>query len=445
MNPASTAVSDTPPPFHPASSPDYIPPEQLRGLQSQRLRRVVSQVHECVSLYRQRMNKHGLTPAEIRAVDDIHKLPFTSKKDLVDTYPFGMFAVPIQQVSHLYPPSGNAGKPTVVASTRSDLEVWGEVIVRSLASCGIQRGDIIQNACGYNLFTDGLGLQYGASTLGATVIPVSGGDTEHQIMAMKDFGVSAICCTPSYFLYLAQRAEKMGVDLRELPLRAVVLMAQSWSEAIRRRIEESAAVKAYDIYGLSEIIGQGVGSECSYQNGLHILEDHFYPEIIDPDSGDPLPDGEEGELVLTTLSKQAMPMIRYRTQEQAAIIADPCECGRTMRRIRRVARGDEMFIFQGVNVSPSQIEAALLAVESELPNHQIVLSQEKGIDQVEVRIEVTPRIFSDQVGSMETLQRKLAEEIEHFLGVRIPVRFVEPNTIERSQGKTKRVVDKRNS
>ena len=445
MNPASTASSDMPAPFHPASSPDYIPPEQLRGLQSQRLRRVVSQVYECVTLYRQRMNKLGLTPAEIRVVDDIPKLPFTAKKDLVDTYPFGMFAVPIQQVAHLHPPSGTTGKPTVVASTSRDLEVWAEVIVRSLASCGIQRGDIVQNACGYNLFTDGLGLQYGASTLGATVIPVSGGDTEHQIMAMKDFGVSAICCTPSYFLYLAQRAEKMGVDLRELPLRAVALVAESWSEAVRRRIEESAAVKAYDIYGLSEIIGPGVGCECSYQNGLHILEDHFYPEIVDADSGDPLPDGEEGELVLTTLSKEAMPMIRYRTQEQAAIISGPCECGRTMRRIRRVAHGGEMFIFQGVNVSRSQIEAALLAVESELPNYQIVLAQEKGIDRVEVRIEVTPRIFSDQVGAMETLQSKLVDEIEHSLGVRIPVRFVEPNTIERSQGKTPRVIDKRSS
>jgi phenylacetate-CoA ligase len=445
MNPASRVVSDTPAPFHPASSPDYIPREQLRGLQSQRLRRVVSQVHECVALYRQRMNKHGLAPADIRDIDDLARLPFTLKKDLVDAYPFGMFAVPIQQVAHLHPPSGVTGKPMVVASTRRDLEVWAEVIVRSLASCGIQRGDIIQNACGYNLFTDGLGLQYGASTLGATVIPVSGGDTEHQIMAIKDFGVSAICCTPSYFLYLAQRAEKMGVDLRELPLRAVALVAESWCEAIRRRIEESAAVKAYDVYGLSEIIGPGVGAECSCQNGLHILEDHFFPEIVDPDSGDLLSDGEEGELVLTTLSKEAMPMIRYRTQERAAIIPEACECGRTMRRIRRGGHSDDMFVFQDVNVFPSQIEAALLAVESELPSYQIVLAQEKGIDLVEVRIEVTPRIFSDQVGAMETLQNKLVQEIEHSLGIRIPVRFVEPNTIERSQGKAKRVVDKRGS
>ena len=442
MTPAAT---DIPAPFHPASSPDYIPREQLQELQSRRLRRVVSQAHECISLYRQRMSKHGLTPAEIRGVDDLQKLPFTTKKDLVETYPLGMFAVPIQQVVHLHPPSGTTGKPTVVASTKRDLEVWAEVVVRSLASCGIQRGDIIQNACGYNLFTDGLGLQHGAETLGATVIPVSGGDTEHQIMVMKDFGVSAICCTPSYFLYLAERAEKMGVDLRELPLRAVALVAEPWCEAMRRRIEDSAAIKAYSIYGLAEIIGTGVGAECSYQDGLHILEDHFYPEIIDPETCDPLPDGEEGELVLTTLSKEAMPMIRYRTQDFAAMIAEPCQCGRTMRRIRRVGHGGEMFVFQGVNVFPSQIEAALLAVESTLPGYQIVLTQEKGIDQVEVRIEVTPRIFSDQVGSMETLRNKLSQEIEHSLGVRIPVRFVEPNTIERSQGEAKRVIDKRSS
>ncbi len=442
MNPASTAVSDTPAPFHPASSPDYVPREQLRSLQSQRLRQVVAEAHEHVPLVRQRMNKLGVTPADIRGIDDLAKLPLSVKADLSDTYPCGMFAVPLQQVAALYTPSGTTGKPVVVALTRRDLEVWTEVIVRSLSSCGIHQGDIIQNACGYNLFTDGLGLHYGAETLGATVIPISGGDTDHQIMIMKDFGVSAICSTPSYFLYLVERAEKMGVDLRELPLRAVVLVAGPWSEAMRRRIEELAGIKAYDIYGLPEIIGPGIGAECCHQNGLHIFEDHFYPEIVDPESGQPLAEGQEGELLLTTLSKEAMPMIRYRTPDLAAIIAEPCPCGRTMRRIRRIARrSDDVFVIQGVNVFPSQIEAALLAVEGPLPKYQIVLTQEKGLDQAEVQIEVTAQIFSDQIRAMETLQSKLAAEIERTVGIGVPVRLVEPHTIERGGGK--RVIDKR--
>lgn len=444
MDPASAAAKETPAPFHPSSSPDYIPREQLRTLQSQRLRQVVAQAYEHVSLYRQRMHKHGLTPAEIHGMDDVRKLPFTLKTDLGDTYPLGMFAVPIQQIVRLHPPSGATGKPMVVAYTRRDLEVWTELLVRSLACCGIHQGDVIQNACGYSLFSDGLGLHQAAESLGATVIPVCGGDTDHQIMAMKDFGVSAICSTPSYFLHLVERAEKIGVDLRELPLRAVALVAGPWSEAMRRRIEESAGIKAYDIYGLPEMIGPGIGAECHCQNGLHVFEDHFYPEIIDPDSGDPLPEGEEGELVLTSLSKEAMPMIRYRTPDVAAIIADPCQCGRTVRRIRRIGRqGGETFVVQGVTVFPSQIEAALLAVEGTLPDYQIVLTQREGLDQVEVQIEVTPQVFSDQIGAMERLQSRLGDEIQHSLGIRLPVRLVEPHSIERSGGKGKRVIDKR--
>jgi len=444
MDLASTTAKEMPARFHPASSPDYIPREQLRTLQSQRLRQVVAQAYEHVSLYRQRMHKHGLTPAEIHGIDDVHKLPFTVKTDLGDTYPLGMFAVPVQQIVRLHPPSGATGKPMVVAYTRRDLEVWTELLVRSLACCGIHQGDVIQNACGYNLFTDGLGLHHAAESLGATVIPVSGGDTDHQIMAMKDFGVSAICSTPSYFLHVVERADKIGVDLRELPLRAVALVAGPWSEAMRRRIEESAGIKAYDIYGLPEMIGPGIGAECYCQNGLHVFEDHFYPEIIDPNSGNPLPDGEEGELVLTSLSKEAMPMIRYRTPDLAAIIAEPCQCGRTVRRIRRMGRqGGETFVVQGVTVFPSQIEAALLAVEGTLPDYQIVLDQQEGLDQVEVQIEVTPQVFSDQIGAMERLQTKLGDEIEYSLGIRLPVRLVEPHSIERSGGKGKRVIDKR--
>jgi len=446
MNTASIGAQDTPASFHPASSPDYVPREQLRGLQSQRLRQVVSRAYEHVSFYRRRMNKHGLVPAEIRGVDDIHKLPFTGRADLGDTYPVGMFAVPMQQVAALHPPSGATGKPIIVAYTRRDLEVWTELVVRCLASCGVHQGDVIQNACGYNLFTDALGLHYGAEALRATVIPISGGDTDHHIMVMKDFGVSAICCTPSYLLYLIQRAEKIGVDLRELPLRAVVLVAGPWSEALRRRIEESAGIKAYDVYGLPEIIGPGIGAECCHQEGLHIFEDHFYPEIVDPDSGAPLADGEEGELVLTTLSQQAMPLIRYRTPEAAAILPEPCPCGRTMRLLRRTeCPSDEMFAIQGVAVSVAQIEAALLAAQGRSPDFQVVLTRENGLDQAEVQIAVTPQIFSDQVGAMERLTSKLAGQIEHALGIRVPVRLVEPHTIERGRGQRKRLIDKRGS
>jgi len=444
MNPATVAVSDTPAPFQPASSLDYLPRQQLRLLQSQRLRQVVGQAYEHVSLYRQRMNKHALTPAQIRGVDDIGKLPFTAKADLRDTYPFGLFAVPLQQVVRLHPPSGATGKPTVVAYTRRDLDVWHEVIVRCLAACGIGAGDVIQNAWSYHLFSDGLGLHEAAETLRATVIPVSGGDTDHQIALMKDFGVTAICSTPSYFLHLVERAEKIGVDLCELPLRAGVFVGDPWSEAMRRRIEQSTGIKAYDIYGLSEIIGPGVGVECCHQNGLHLFEDHFFPEVVDPQTGDPLPDGQEGELVLTTLSKEAMPLIRFRTQEQTAVIAEPCPCGRTLRRIQRIGwQSEDMFVIQGVKVSPAQIEAVLLAVEGALPNYQLVLTQEEGLDQVEMRIAVTPQIFRDQVGALESVQSRLAQEIERTLGIRVPVRFVEPHAIEPGRGKARRVVDKR--
>jgi phenylacetate-CoA ligase len=332
-----------------------------------------------------------------------------------------------------------------VGATRGDLERWAEVIVRSLASCGIHRGDVIQNACGYNLFSDGLGLHYGAEALGATVIPVSGGDTDHQIMVMKDFGVSAICSTPSYCLHLLDRAEKLGVDLRDLPLRAAVLVAGPRSEATRRKIERSAGIKAYDVYGLPEIIGPGIAAECHVQDGLHVFEDHFYPEVVNPETGDPLPDGEEGELVLTTLSREAMPLVRYRTPDLAAIVAEPCPCGRTMRRIRRIVRhADDVAVVEGVNVFPSQIDAALLAVEGSVPSYQIVLTQQEGLDRVEVQIEVTPEIFSDQVSAMESLRSRLAREIAHTVGVRVPVRLVEPHRIDRGAEPGRRVIDRRN-
>jgi phenylacetate-CoA ligase len=438
------AHSDSQACFHPASSPDYVPQDQLRQLQSARLRQVVHRAYENVEHFRQRMQRKGLKPDDIRGVEDLHRLDFTVKADLRDTYPFGLFASPMHEIVRLHASSGTTGKPIVVAYSQADVDVWTSVIVRSLACFGLHRGDIIQNSYGYGLFTGGLGAHYGAEALGATVIPTSGGNTDRQIMVMKDFGVSAICCTPSYFLHIIDRADEIGVDLRELPLRAGVFGAEPWTEAMRARIEKAAAIKAYDIYGLSEIIGPGVAAECFAQHGLHIFEDHFYPEIINPETGEPLPDGESGELVLTTLSKEAMPMIRYRTRDITSLVTEPCPCGRTIRRMKRIThRSDDMFIIRGVNVFPSQIETALLAVEGTLPHYQIVLTRHKGLDQVEVQVEVTGEMFSDTVSSLERLQAKLTKQIEQIVGIHVKLTLIEPHTIQRSEGKAKRVLDKR--
>ena len=350
----------------------------------------------------------------------------------------------MSEIVRLHASSGTTGKPIVVAYTQEDLQVWASVMLRTFSACSIHRGDIVQNAYGYGLFTGGLGAHYGLEAIGATVVPTSGGNTDRQIMLMRDFGVTAICCTPSYFLHLIERAGELGVDLRELPLRAGIFGAEPWSDGMRQRIEKDSGIKAYDIYGLSEIIGPGVGSECSAQAGLHIFEDHFYPEIIDPETCQVLPDGEEGELVLTTLSKRAMPMIRYRTRDITHIITSPCECGRTVRRIARVGRrSDDMFIIRGVNVFPSQIETALLAVEGILPHYRIILTREHGLDQMGVEVEVSPEVFSDQVSVMEQLHQRLSHSIERITGIRAGVRLVEPHTIARSEGKAKRVWDER--
>jgi phenylacetate-CoA ligase len=389
------------------------------------------------------MDERGLTPASIRSLEDLPKMPFTVKTDLRDTYPFGLFASPMEEIVRLHASSGTTGKPIVVAYTKSDLDVWSEVMVRAFVACGMHRGDVLQNAYGYGLFTGGLGAHYGGEALGATVIPISGGNTERQLMVMQDFGVTAISCTPSYFLFLIESARETGVDLSKL--RVGVFGAEPWSEAMRERIQEESGIRAHDIYGLSEIIGPGVGIECQQQRGLHIFEDHFYPEIIDPDTGEVLPEGKEGELVLTTLSKQAMPMIRYRTRDITALVSDRCACGRTLRRIRRIGRrSDDMLIIRGVNVFPSQVETALLRVEGTLPHYQIVLTRDKGLDQMEVKVEVTPELFSDEIRALEALQHKLEASIENILGLRVKVTLAEPRTLARSEGKAKRVTDLRN-
>jgi phenylacetate-CoA ligase len=430
--------------FHPASTPDFLPTPQLRQIQLQRLKAVVQRAYDNVALIRQRMDERKLTPAHIQTLEDISRLPFTVKTDLRDTYPFGLFASPMTEIVRLHSSSGTTGKPIVVAYTQEDIDVWKNVMLRSLAACGLQRGDVIQNSYGYGLFTGGLGAHYGVEALGATVIPTSSGNTERQIMIMQDFGVTAICCTPSYFIHLIERAGEMGVDMKSLPLKVGVFGAEPWSESMREYVQANSNITAYDIYGLSEIIGPGVGIECSEHTGLHIFEDHFYPEIIDPNTEEVLPDGKEGELVLTTLSKKAMPMIRYRTRDITVLNHEVCGCGRTICRFMRVERrSDDMFIIRGVNVFPSQIEHSLMHVEGTSPHYLITLTRESGLDQVEVQVETSHNGASIAPEEREGLQKRIVKTIEHVVGIHVNVRLVEPHTIPRSEGKAQRVIDRR--
>ena len=440
----SSALATSAADSHPASAPDYMPAPQLRDLQLQRLRSVIGRAWQQVQFFRSRLEDRGLAPQDIRSLADIAKLPFTTKSDLRDTYPFGLFASPMKDIVRLHASSGTTGKPIVVAYTQEDVDTWTSVIVRCFAGCGLHRGDIIQNAYGYGLFTGGLGVHYGAEGLGATVIPMSGGNAQRQIMLMKDFGTTVLCCTPSYCLHLLECAGELGVDMKRLPLRAGVFGAEPWTEAMRSRIENLSSIEAFDIYGLSEIIGPGVGCECRRHQGLHIFEDHFYPEIIDPATGEVQPDGIEGELVLTTLTKQAMPMIRYRTRDIAMLLPGRCECGRTLRRISRVGRrSDDMLIVRGVNVFPSQVESALLQFEGTLPQYQILLTREHGLDQIEVQVEVTPQMFNDKIGALQELHDKLEATLDRVLGLRVQVALVEARSLQRSEGKARRVIDRR--
>ncbi|MGA3181074.1 MAG: phenylacetate--CoA ligase [Verrucomicrobiota bacterium] len=431
-------------PFDPISAPDFLPTAQLRQLQFQRLKNMVAHAFDRVPLFRRRMSDRNLQPADLQSLDDIARLPFCDKTDLRDGYPFGLFACPMSEIVRLHASTGTTGKPIVVAYTQQDVDVWTNVMCRSFAACGLHRGDIIQNAYGYGLFTGGLGAHYGAEALGATVIPISGGNTQRQIMVLKDFNVTAICCTPSYFLHIIDQAAELGVNLKDLPLRAGVFGAEPWTESMRQRIQQDSGIKAYDIYGLSEIIGPGVAMECLCQAGPHLFEDFFYPEIIDAATGKLCPEGVEGELVLTTLSKHAMPMIRYRTRDITTLTSEPCACGRTLRRIKRISRrSDDMIIIRGVNVYPSQIETALLQVEGALPHYQIILTRERGLDEMEVQVEVTSQFFTDTVGGLEQLQARLAKSIETTTGLRPRVRLIQPRSIQRSEGKAKRVLDQR--
>lgn len=430
--------------IHPESMPDYLEPGELRALQLARLQATVARCYDRVPLFRQRMDERGLSPADVQGLDDVKKLPFTLKTDLRDTYPYGLFAVPMKEVVRLHASSGTTGKPIVVGYTQADLDVWSSVMLRSFVAAGLDSGDVIQNAYGYGLFTGGLGAHYGAERLGATVIPISGGNTERQLLVMKDFGVTAICCTPSYFVHLIEKVKAGGVAFSKLGIKAGIFGAEPWTEAMREYIQRESGIKAFDIYGLSEIIGPGVGIECCEQAGLHIFEDHFLMEIVDPDTDQVLDDGAEGELVITTLTKQAFPMIRYRTHDITSIIPERCACGRTIRRINRIrSRSDDMMIIRGVNVFPSQIEAALLSVEETVPHYQILLTRKGGLDQIDVQVEVTKEMFGDRISELETMRKNLALAIEHTVGLRVPVHLVEPHTIARSEGKAKRVIDQR--
>jgi len=426
---------------------ETLPREAIESLQLKRLQRTVARVHAAVPFYRESFDRAGVRPDSIRSLDDLRRLPFTLKQDMRDNYPYGLFAVPLEQILRIHASSGTTGKPTVVGYTRRDIDNWAEMMARSFAAAGAHKGDVIHNAYGYGLFTGGLGAHYGAEKLGASVIPMSGGNTKKQILIMRDFGSTVLTCTPSYSLFLAEAAREEGIDIRELSLRVGIFGAEPWSEEIRQEIEQKLGIKAIDIYGLSEILGPGVAIECiEAQKGLHIWEDHFIAEIIHPETGEVLPHGELGELVITTITKEGIPMIRYRTRDITRIIDEPCVCGRTHLRLQRMSgRSDDMLIIRGVNVFPSQIESVLVGIEGVEPHYQLIVSREGTLDCLEVQVEVNEATFSDEIKVLQMLSGRIRKEIKDMLGVTCTVKLVEPRSIARSEGKARRVIDLRKS
>lgn len=424
---------------------ETLPREALQALQLKRLQNTVERVYNLVPFYRKKLDEANVKPEDIKSLDDLKRLPFTTKQDLRDNYPFGLFTIPLEQVVRVHASSGTTGKPTVVGYSKRDIDIWSDLMARSLAAAGVSKGDIIQNAYGYGLFTGGLGAHYGGERLGATVIPISGGNTKKQIMIMKDFGSTVLTATPSYTLYLAETIADMGVKREELKLRVGILGAEPWSEEMRNAIEEKLGIDAIDIYGLSEILGPGVAIECiEAKKGLHIWEDAFIPEIIDPETGEVLPDGEEGELVITTIQKEAIPLIRYRTRDITRIIKEPCKCGRTHRRIERIkGRTDDMLIIRGVNIFPSQIESLLMETEGVEPHYQIIVDRVNNLDTMEVKVEVSEKIFSDEIKHLQRLKEQIEKDIKDLYGISVKVTLAEPKTLQRFEGKAKRVIDKR--
>jgi phenylacetate-CoA ligase len=421
------------------------PRPEIERLQVERLRDTLRRLEAALPFYRDQLREAGVTPGDIQSPEDIGRLPFTTKQDLRDHYPFGLFAVPMEKVSRIHASSGTTGKMTVVGYTRKDIDTWAELMARSLACAGAGPGDIIHNAYGYGLFTGGLGVHYGAEKLGITVIPISGGNTKRQIMVLQDFGGTILTCTPSYALNLAEVMAEMKVDPASLKLKVGIFGAEPWSDTMRTEIERKLDIDAVDIYGLSEVMGPGVAQEClAGKSGPHVFEDHFIAEIIDPETGRRLPYGEQGELVFTTITKEAFPVIRYRTRDITSLNADPCVCGRTFVRMARVSgRSDDMLIIRGVNVFPSQIESVLVGIEDLEPHYQLIIDRVGTMDTLEVQVEVNEKIFSDEIKNLETLGRRIEEDIKDYCGVTCRVKLVEPKSIQRSEGKAQRVIDKR--
>ena len=423
---------------------EQIAPEKLREEQSRALVNQVKKLYERVGFYREKMNIHGVKPEDIKSIDDISKLPFTTKMEMRDVYPYGMLAVDRKEIVEVHTSSGTTGKPVVGAYTRNDIDIWSEVVARALGMGGVDASDTVQNMYGYGMFTGGLGVHYGARRIGANVLPVSSGNSKRQLQFMQDFSTSVLTCTPSYCLYLAEFAAEHCIDIKSFGMKAGFFGAEPWSENMRQDIQEKLGLKAYDIYGLTEIIGPGVANECEEQNGLHFFEDHFYPEIIDPETGQSLPDGEKGELVITTLTREGTPLLRYRTRDITYIMTERCPCGRTLRRIHRLfGRNDDMLIIRGVNLFPSQVEEILLGIEGVEPHYQIVVDRKGQLDSLEVHVEVNAAIFSDEISRLERLEKTIGSQIKNALGVQVGVKLVEPKSIARSEGKAKRVIDNR--
>ena len=417
--------------------------EELRVIQGERLREAVARNYNNVPSYRAKMDEIGMKPEDIKSVDDIVKLPFTVKTDLRDSYPFGMTTVPMEDVVEIHASSGTTGKQTVVTYTENDLNVWREVAARALTMAGGTKEDVVHVAYGYGLFTGGLGAHYGGQTIGAATIPVSSGNTKRQIQIMCDFGSTILMCTPSYALYLAEAIGEEGLK-DKIKLKAGIFGAEPWTEEMRCEIEKQLGIRAYDIYGLSEIIGPGVSSECEHQCGMHVQEDHFIPEIVDPDTGESLPAGTPGELVFTCITKEAMPLIRYRTRDIATLNYDKCECGRTMVRMTKPSgRTDDMLIIRGVNVFPSQIESVLFGIEEVSAHYLLVVDRVGNLDRLEIQVEMRPEVFTDEIRGLENLKNRIEKEMESTLGLSAQIRLVEPKGIQRSEGKAVRIIDNR--
>jgi phenylacetate-CoA ligase len=424
---------------------ECMAPDELKNVQSDRLKMLVNYIYAKCDVYRKKFDSDGIGPADIKDIGDIKKLPFTTKDDMRDNYPFNLFSAPVKDVQEIHVSSGTTGNPTVVGYSKDDVKLWGEVMARAFCCAGAVPGDMIQVAYGYGLFTGGLGAHYGALEMGMTIIPASSGQTKRQLKLMTDFKPRVLACTPSYALYMAEEAKEMGLDPRQSSWEIGVFGAEPWGEKMRSEIERTWNMLATDIYGLSEIIGPGVSQECTYKCGMHIFSDVFLPEIIDPETGKDVKAGQQGELVITTLTKQAIPLIRYRTRDIVSINYELCKCGRTSPRISKVVgRTDDMIVVRGINVFPSQIESVLLSVEGIQPHYQLIVDRSASfLDELEILVEVEPSIFSDEIKKLQMLEQKIRKEIESVLGIGAKVRLVEPKTIARSEGKAKRVIDKR--